>query len=118
MDGLVYGNLGSGGLSVSPFAERSPGYGRHTIEYRGIDAVGNIGAAGAFVATLIPPPPACTSVVTGRHAGPLALTGTASAPILAGGQVGALVCSGGPAPVDLGAPTAVRTGRPGGDCGA
>ncbi|MEV0214463.1 hypothetical protein [Micromonospora sp. ALFpr18c] len=194
VDGLVYGNLGSGGLSVSPFAERSPGYGRHTIEYRGIDAVGNIGAAGAFVATLIPPPPACTSVVTGRHAGPLvlaagvtclrgatvtgpvtvapgaalvaegssiagslassgatavelltaevrgavaltgttghvtvvgtrvagplALTGTASAPILAGGQVGALVCSGGPAPVDLGAPTAVRTGRPGGDCGA
>ncbi|MEK8106950.1 hypothetical protein NKG94_20715 [Micromonospora sp. M12] len=25
VDGLVYGNLGSGGLSVSPFAERSPG---------------------------------------------------------------------------------------------
>nr|WP_201749196.1 M64 family metallopeptidase [Micromonospora acroterricola] len=71
VDGLVYGNLGSGGLSVSPFAERSPGYGRHTIEYRGIDAVGNIGAAHAFVATLIPPPPACTRVVTGRHAGPL-----------------------------------------------
>lgn len=71
VDGLVYGNLGSGGLSVSPFAERSPGYGRHRIEYRGIDAVGNIGPARGFVATLIPPPPACTTVVTGRHAGPL-----------------------------------------------
>ncbi|MBM0230906.1 hypothetical protein JNW91_02860 [Micromonospora sp. STR1_7] len=193
VDGLVYGNLGSGGLSLSPFAERSPGYGRHTIEYRGIDAVGNIGASNAFVATLIPPPPACTRVVTGRHAGPLvvaagvtclraatvsgpvtvapgaalvaegstiggslassgatavellttevhgavaltgttdhvtvvgtrvagplALTGTASAPILAGGQVGALVCAGGPAPVDLGAPTTVRGGSGGPECG-
>ncbi|MGC5286406.1 M64 family metallopeptidase [Micromonospora sp. DT231] len=74
VDGLVYGNLGSGGLSVSPFAERSPGYGRHTIDYRGIDAVGNIGAAHTFVATLIPPPPACTRVVSGRHTGPLAVT--------------------------------------------
>ncbi|MET8308734.1 M64 family metallopeptidase [Micromonospora sp. NPDC005173] len=74
VDGLVYGNLGSGGLSVSPFAERSPGYRRHTIEYRGIDAVGNIGAARAFVATLIPPPPTCTSVVSGRHAGPLVVS--------------------------------------------
>ncbi|MEH1164255.1 M64 family metallopeptidase [Micromonospora sp. CPCC 205539] len=74
VDGLVYGNLGSGGMSVSPFAERTPGYGRHTIEYRGIDAVGNVGAARGFVATLIPPPPTCTSVVTGRHAGPLVIT--------------------------------------------
>ncbi|MEU8083068.1 M64 family metallopeptidase [Micromonospora sp. NPDC049101] len=74
VDGLVYGNLGSGGLSVSPFTERSPGYGRHTIDYRGIDAVGNIGAARAFVATLIPPPPACSRVVTGRHTGPLTVT--------------------------------------------
>ncbi|MBQ0901501.1 M64 family metallopeptidase [Micromonospora sp. U21] len=194
VDGLVYGNLGPGGLSVSPFAERSPGYGRHTIEYRGIDAVGNIGAARAFVATLIPAPPACTSVVSGRHAGPLVvsagvtclrtatvsggvivrpgaglvaerssiagsvvstgatavellnseirgavtLTGTtghvtavgarvagplvlagtagAAAPILAGGQVGSLVCTGGgPAPVDLGAPTTVR-GAAAGHC--
>ncbi|MFC3501586.1 M64 family metallopeptidase [Micromonospora krabiensis] len=71
VDGLVYGNLGSGGLSVSPFAPRSPGYGRHTVDYRGIDAVGNIGAARTFVATLIPAPPACTTVVTGRHAGAL-----------------------------------------------
>ncbi|WP_204985296.1 M64 family metallopeptidase [Micromonospora globbae] len=74
VDGLVYGNLGSGGLSVSPFAARSPGYGRHTVEYRGIDAVGNIGAAGEFVATLIPPPPACTDVVTGRRTGGLVVT--------------------------------------------
>ncbi|MDG4808928.1 M64 family metallopeptidase [Micromonospora sp. WMMD1120] len=184
VDGLVYGNLGSGGLSVSPFAERSPGYGRHTIEYRGIDAVGNIGASRAFVATVLPPPPTCTSVVTGRHTGPLtvttgvtclraasvqgpvtvapgaalvaegssiagsltssgasdvqllrtevrgavaltgttggvtlvgarvsgalALTGSTSAPTVAGGEAGALSCSGGPAPVDLGAPLTVR----------
>ncbi|MGK5739415.1 M64 family metallopeptidase [Micromonospora sp. URMC 103] len=74
VDGLVYGNLGSGGLSVSPFAQRSPGYGRHTVEYRGIDAVGNIGPAREFVATLIPPPPACTSVVSGRHQGALVVT--------------------------------------------
>ncbi|RKN59039.1 peptidase [Micromonospora costi] len=74
VDGLVYGNLGSGGLSVSPFAQRSPGYGRHTVEYRGIDAVGNIGAAGEFVATLIPSPPACTTVVSGRHAGALVVS--------------------------------------------
>ncbi|MBM0274404.1 M64 family metallopeptidase [Micromonospora tarensis] len=183
VDGLVYGNLGSGGLSVSPFAERSPGYGRHTIEYRGIDAVGNIGASRSFVATLLPPPPACTTVVSGRHAGPLtvsagvtclraatvhgpvtvapgaavvaeassiagsltssrasavellntevrgavaltgttgrvtlvgarvtgplAVTGTATAPTLAGGRASALTCSGGPAPVDLGAPMTV-----------
>lgn len=71
VDGLVYGNLGSGGLSVSPFAERSPGYGRHTVEYRGVDAVGNVGSPRAFVATLIPPPPACTRVVAGRYTGPL-----------------------------------------------
>ncbi|MEU6204098.1 M64 family metallopeptidase [Micromonospora musae] len=74
VDGLVYGNLGSGGLSVSPFAQRSPGYGRHTVEYRGIDAVGNVGAAGEFVATLIPPPPTCTDVVSGRRAGALVVT--------------------------------------------
>ncbi|MFF5052958.1 M64 family metallopeptidase [Micromonospora sp. NPDC000663] len=74
VDGLVYGNLGSGGLSVSPFAERSPGYGRHTIEYRGVDAVGNVGSSRAFVATLLPPPPACTRVVAGRHAGPLVVS--------------------------------------------
>lgn len=74
VDGLVYGNLGSGGLSVSPFAQRSPGYGRHTVEYRGIDAVGNIGAPRSFAATLIPSPPACTTVVSGRHTGPLVVS--------------------------------------------
>ncbi|MEU8301238.1 M64 family metallopeptidase [Micromonospora sp. NPDC048909] len=74
VDGLVYGNLGSGGLSVSPFATRTPGYGRHIIEYRGIDAVGNIGAAKEFVATLIPSPPACTDVISGRYTGALVVT--------------------------------------------
>jgi hypothetical protein len=74
VDDLVYGNPGPGGLSLSPFADRPPGYGRHTVEYRGIDAAGNIGAAKAFVATLIPPPPACTRTITGRHNGRLVVS--------------------------------------------
>jgi hypothetical protein len=55
VDDLIYGNLGPGGLSLSPFAERPPGYGRHTINYRAIDAAGNISAAGTFVVTLLVP---------------------------------------------------------------
>ncbi|MET7750478.1 M64 family metallopeptidase [Micromonospora sp. NPDC005367] len=74
VDDLVYGNLGSGGLSLSSFAQRSPGYGRHTVEYRGIDAVGNIGSAGRFVATLIPSPPTCTDVISGRRTGALVVS--------------------------------------------
>ncbi len=54
IDGLAYGNLGSGGLTVSPFAERTPGYGTHRIEYRSIDAAGNVGPAKAVTVTLLP----------------------------------------------------------------
>ncbi|NBH10981.1 M64 family metallopeptidase [Amycolatopsis sp. SID8362] len=54
IDGLSYGNLGAGGLTVSPFAERAPGYGRHRIEYRSTDAAGNTGPARSFEVTLLP----------------------------------------------------------------
>ncbi|WP_206795903.1 M64 family metallopeptidase [Amycolatopsis sp. MtRt-6] len=54
IDGLAYGNLGSGGLTVSPFAERQPGYGKHRIEYRSIDAAGNVGPTRSFTVTLLP----------------------------------------------------------------
>lgn len=52
VDDLVYGNLGTGGMSLSPFQEREPGYGDHRVEYRAIDAAGNIGGYGAFTFTL------------------------------------------------------------------
>ncbi|KDN21670.1 M64 family metallopeptidase [Amycolatopsis rifamycinica] len=54
IDGLAYGNLGSGGLTVSPFADRTPGYGRHRIEYRSIDAAGNVGPTRSVTVTLLP----------------------------------------------------------------
>ncbi|WP_344205871.1 M64 family metallopeptidase [Nonomuraea bangladeshensis] len=56
IDSLVYGKLPRG---------------RHTVEYRSIDAAGNIGEAGKFTVTTIAPPPACTRTVTGEHRGPL-----------------------------------------------
>ncbi len=49
---LVYGSLSSEGLSPQPWEERKPGYGTHRIEYRAIDAAGNIGPAKAFVVTV------------------------------------------------------------------
>ncbi|WP_410619600.1 M64 family metallopeptidase [Amycolatopsis sp. cmx-8-4] len=54
IDGLAYGNLGPGGLTVSPFAPRTPGYGRHRIEYRSIDAAGNVGPTKSVTVTLLP----------------------------------------------------------------
>lgn len=51
---LVYGSLSSEGLSPQPWEERKPGYGTHRIEYRAIDAAGNIGPAKAFVVTVRP----------------------------------------------------------------
>ncbi|MDT7799783.1 MAG: hypothetical protein QOI78_3216 [Actinomycetota bacterium] len=54
IDGLAYGNLGPGGLTVSPFAPRTPGYGRHLIEYRSIDAAGNVGPTRSVTVTLLP----------------------------------------------------------------
>jgi hypothetical protein len=49
---LVYGSLSSEGLSPQPWEERKPGYGTHRIEYRAIDAAGNIGPAKAFMVTV------------------------------------------------------------------
>jgi hypothetical protein len=51
---LVYGSLSSEGLSPQPWEERKPGYGTHTIEYRAIDAAGNIGPAQKFIVTVQP----------------------------------------------------------------
>ena len=51
---LVYGSLSTEGLSPQPWEERKPGYGTHRIEYRAIDAAGNIGPAKAFVVTVRP----------------------------------------------------------------
>ncbi|MFC5832247.1 M64 family metallopeptidase [Nonomuraea insulae] len=60
IDSLVYGKLPRG---------------RHTIEYRSIDAAGNDGEQKSFTVTTIAPPPACTRTVTGVHRGPLTVTG-------------------------------------------
>ncbi len=55
---LTYGNLGTGGLSKATFEQSYPdfvpGYGRHTVEHRAIDAVGNVGEADEFKATVLP----------------------------------------------------------------
>ena len=69
IDKLVYGKLGVPRLS--PWDAVPTSYGTHTVEYRSIDAVGNTGQAGAFDVTLLPPSPACTRTITGRHRGPL-----------------------------------------------
>jgi hypothetical protein len=71
IDSLVYGKLGVPRLS--PWDEVPTSYGRHTVEYRSIDPSGNIGAAEEFAVTLLPAPPACTTTITGRHHGPLAI---------------------------------------------
>ena len=55
VDDLVYGNLGTDGISLSPFHPRTPGYGTHEIEYRSIDAAGNVGDAGMFRVTVRDP---------------------------------------------------------------
>jgi IgA Peptidase M64 len=67
---LVYGSLSSEGLSPQPWEPREPGWGTHRIEYRGIDAAGNIGAAKAFRVTL-QPAPACNMTITAPHSGDL-----------------------------------------------
>ncbi|MDG4787516.1 M64 family metallopeptidase [Micromonospora sp. WMMD1102] len=71
---LVYGNLGSGGLSRAVFERTEPGYGTHTVEHRAIDAAGNIGPAAEFRATVLPgSAPACTRTISGSRAGDLTL---------------------------------------------
>ncbi|ADB31395.1 hypothetical protein Kfla_2319 [Kribbella flavida DSM 17836] len=69
IDQLVYGKLGV--PRVVPWDDVPPGYGRHQVEYRAIDASGNIGDARRFAVTLLRPAPACTSTVTGVRNGPL-----------------------------------------------
>ena len=69
VDDLVYGKLGK--PRMVPWEDPTPNYGRHAIEYRAIDPSGNIGSSSEFAVTLIPPPPACTTTLTGRVAGPL-----------------------------------------------
>jgi hypothetical protein len=71
---LVYGNLGTGGVSKAPFEQEYPdfvpGYRTHAVEYRAIDAAGNIGAPREFRATVLPGArPACTRTLTGLQTG-------------------------------------------------
>ncbi|MGW9168871.1 M64 family metallopeptidase [Agromyces sp. NPDC055658] len=54
VDDLIYGNLGTGGMSLSPFQAREPGYGEHRVEYRSTDAAGNIGPVEAFTVEVRP----------------------------------------------------------------
>jgi hypothetical protein len=67
---LIYGSLSAEGLSPQPWEPREPGWGTHRIEYRAIDAAGNIGPAKAFRVTFAPGP-ACTATVTGVREGDL-----------------------------------------------
>ncbi|WP_344173616.1 M64 family metallopeptidase [Kribbella lupini] len=73
IDQLVYGKLGV--PRVVPWDDVPSGYGRHQVEYRAIDASGNIGDARRFAVTLLRPAPACTSTITGVRNGPLTLSG-------------------------------------------
>jgi hypothetical protein len=73
---LIYGSLGTGGMSKAPFEQNypdfKPGYGTHTVEHHAIDAAGNTGPAGEFAATVLPgASPACTSTITGSNPGSL-----------------------------------------------
>ena len=65
---LVYGSLASEGLSPQPWEKREPGWGTHRIEYRGIDAAGNIGTARAYRVTF-QPSPVCARTITGNQTG-------------------------------------------------
>ncbi|MET9274792.1 M64 family metallopeptidase [Kribbella sp. NPDC003557] len=88
IDQLVYGKIGV--PRVVPWDDVPPGYGRHRVEYRAIDATGNIGDPRSFAVTLLRPAPACTTTLTGTHDEPLyvrsgvtCLTGaTVSGPVL------------------------------------
>jgi hypothetical protein len=71
IDQLVYGKLGV--PRVVPWDDVPPGYGRHQVEYRAIDASGNIGTPSRFAITLLRPAPTCTKTLTGTLNGPLSL---------------------------------------------
>ncbi|MCX4984597.1 M64 family metallopeptidase [Streptomyces sp. NBC_00572] len=53
IDDLVYGKLGRS--RAVPWDDATPDYGTHTIEYRTIDAAGNVGPARSFRVTLVEP---------------------------------------------------------------
>ncbi|MFJ2784597.1 M64 family metallopeptidase [Streptomyces sp. NPDC093249] len=53
IDDLVYGKLGRS--RAVPWDDATPDYGTHTIEYRAIDAAGNVSGARSFLVTLVPP---------------------------------------------------------------
>ncbi|WBQ03250.1 M64 family metallopeptidase [Kribbella sp. CA-293567] len=72
IDQLVYGKLGV--PRVVPWDDVPSGYGRHQVEYRAIDAPGNIATPDRFAVTLLRPPPTCTTTVTGQRNGPLTVT--------------------------------------------
>ncbi|TDW94761.1 IgA peptidase M64 [Kribbella pratensis] len=72
IDQLVYGKLGV--PRIVPWDDVPPGYGRHQVEYRAIDAPGNIGDPRRFAVTLLRPAPACTTTLTGTHDRPLYLS--------------------------------------------
>jgi hypothetical protein len=65
---LIYGSLGLEGLSPQPWEPRDPGWGTHAIDYRAIDAAGNIGTSRGFRVTVMPRLP-CTATITGTHVG-------------------------------------------------
>ncbi|MET9780650.1 M64 family metallopeptidase [Nocardiopsis alba] len=74
VDDLVYGSLGTGGLSMAVFEVdgHEPGWGTHTVEHRAIDAAGNIGAPESFRATVVPGDDLeCAETVTGTITGGL-----------------------------------------------
>lgn len=53
IDGLVYGKLGRS--RAVPWDDAAPDYGTHTVEYRTVDAAGNVSAPSAFRVTLVKP---------------------------------------------------------------
>ncbi|CAM5307064.1 M64 family metallopeptidase [Streptomyces tanashiensis] len=53
IDDLVYGKLGRS--RAVPWDDATPDYGTHTVEYRTIDAAGNISRPGSFLVTLVKP---------------------------------------------------------------
>ncbi|TCN30034.1 IgA peptidase M64 [Kribbella orskensis] len=69
IDQLVYGKLGV--PRVVPWDDVPSGYGRHQVEYRAIDASGNIGTPRRFAVTLLRPAPTCTTTITGVRNGSL-----------------------------------------------
>ncbi|MER6097629.1 M64 family metallopeptidase [Streptomyces sp. NPDC001728] len=53
IDDLVYGKLGRS--RAVPWDDATPDYGTHTVEYRTVDAAGNVSGARSFLVTLNPP---------------------------------------------------------------